>query len=448
MPKTRVSCPNCRQPVAADVDQLFDLNVDPSAKQRFLSGAFNFIQCSTCGYQGMLSTPIVYHDPEKELLMTFVPQELGLSRDDQERTIGSLINQVVNKLPQEKRKGYLLNPQGAFTLQGMVERVLEADGITKEMIQAQQQKINLIRRLANTTDESARVEIARQEDALIDAEFFSLLSRLIEAAMGAGDKESAQRLAELQNSLLPITTFGRQVQEQSAEIQATIQELQSLGKELTREKLLELLEKAPNDLRLSVMVSLTRPVMDYAFFQLLSERLDRSRGEGRTRLVELRTKLLEMTQEIDRQVEERRQEARKLVEAVLQTGDVSQAIQQNPQVIDDFFMQEVNRMLEEARKQGDLQKSAKLNQIIETAQKLNAPPELALIEAYLDAGDDQARQAFLETHQAEITVEFLETLANIAAQVQSGDDAEIAAQVRAANRQALRFSMSRNLSAN
>jgi hypothetical protein len=96
MPKTRISCPNCRQPVAADIDQLFDVGQDPTSKQRLLSGSFNSIQCQVCGYQGNAATPIVYHDPSKELLLTFVPPELNLPMSEQERMLGSLINQVVN----------------------------------------------------------------------------------------------------------------------------------------------------------------------------------------------------------------------------------------------------------------------------------------------------------------------------------------------------------------
>ena len=52
-----LTCPNCRQPILADVEQLFDVGVDPSAKQRFLSGAVNIVQCPNCGYQGSLATP-------------------------------------------------------------------------------------------------------------------------------------------------------------------------------------------------------------------------------------------------------------------------------------------------------------------------------------------------------------------------------------------------------
>lgn len=65
MPKTQINCPNCRQLIVADIEQLFDFSEDPSAKQILLSGAFNMARCPLCGFQGNLATPIVYHDAEK-----------------------------------------------------------------------------------------------------------------------------------------------------------------------------------------------------------------------------------------------------------------------------------------------------------------------------------------------------------------------------------------------
>ena len=147
MPQTRTSCPRCHQPIMADINQLFDTNIDPQAKQKILSGQFNVANCPNCGFQGTLSTPLVYHDPEKELLLTFFPPELGLPVNEQEKLIGPLINQAVNKLPLEKRKAYILRPQTMFTMQVMIEKILESDGITKEMIQNQEKKIALIREL-------------------------------------------------------------------------------------------------------------------------------------------------------------------------------------------------------------------------------------------------------------------------------------------------------------
>ena len=36
MSKTQTICPRCKQPIVAEVEQVFDLNTDPQAKQRLL----------------------------------------------------------------------------------------------------------------------------------------------------------------------------------------------------------------------------------------------------------------------------------------------------------------------------------------------------------------------------------------------------------------------------
>ena len=444
MSKTMINCPNCRQPISAEVEQLFDQGADPSAKQRLLSGAFNLVQCPHCGYQGNLATPIVYHDPTKELLITFVPTEIALPRDEQERVIGSMINQVINNLPQEKRKAYLLQPQSALTLQGLVEQILEKDGITHEMIEAQQKRLALIQRLMGVSQDVLE-EIARQEDKLIDAEFFGLLRRLVEASMMSGDQESAQALADLQQKLMPVTTFGRELQAQSKEVEAAMADLRAAGEGLTREKLLDLIEKAPNDTRLNAYVSLARPAMDYSFFQMLSEKIDRARGDGRSRLVDLRTRLLELTSQIDQQMEARASSARQLLNELLESENVEEAILANIPSIDEFFVQELNSAMEAARGKGDLDLIGKLQKVVSVLEQMSsAPPEVALIEELLDAADESELNDLLEEHQEEITPEFISALANVMNQVEAGDDQEFTQKVRAVYRKALRYSMQKN----
>lgn len=442
MAKTRINCPNCRQPIVADIEQLFDVGVEPSAKQSLLSGLTNVAQCPHCGYQGSVATPLVYHDPEKELLLTFFPPEMGLTRDEQERLIGGLINKVVNNLPQEKRKGYLLRPQTMLTFQGMLERILEADGITREMIQAQQTKLNLLQRLLNASEES-RIEMARNEDELIDAEFFGLLSRLLETSMASNDRETAQALAELQKSILPETTFGRQLQEQTQEVEAALSSLQEIGQDLTRDKLLDLVIKAPNDTRVSAFVSLARPVMDYTFFQILSERIDRARGDGRTRLIQLRERLLDLTRQVDQQLEARAAQSRQLLDKILQAEDVGETAAQYLPAFDDFFIQELNTALEAARGQGDLEKINDLQRVVQVIQEASsAPPEIAFIEELLDAPDETTRQKILEDNQDMITPEFLDTLTGLVARVEGGSqDQELVANLKAVHRQSMRYSM-------
>jgi hypothetical protein len=445
MPNTSINCPNCRQRIVADVDQLFDVGTDPTAKQKLLSGAFNIIQCPHCGFNGNLATPIVYHDHDKELLLTYVPAEVNLPRDEQERAIGTIINQVVSQLPQDQRKGYLLQPQSFLTMQSMVERILEADGITQDMIEAQQQRLNLLQRLLSVSDDSLS-DAAEQEDELLDAEFFLLLNRLIESSMLGNDQESAQRLGDLQQKLMPVTTFGQQVQEQTKEVEAAVESLREVGDELTREKLLDLVITAPNETRLNALVSLARPGMDYEFFSMLSERIDRARGDGRKRLIELREKLLEMTQAFDQQMEARANQAQQLLNSILQAENVEEAMLQSLPAIDEFFVHELDAALEATRKEGDLEKSAKLNKMQEILEQASAaPPTVELIQSLVDAPTDDERRNIIIANQDEITPEFLETLSNIVAQVDASDDQELAARVKEVYKLVLRFSMEASL---
>ena len=87
LPQTQNRCPNCSNPIQAQIMQLVDVGQDPSAKARLLSGSLNHVQCGVCGYQGQVATPMVYHDPEKELLLTFIPIEINMPKDEQEGAI-------------------------------------------------------------------------------------------------------------------------------------------------------------------------------------------------------------------------------------------------------------------------------------------------------------------------------------------------------------------------
>lgn len=445
MPKTQVSCPNCRQPVIAEIQQLFDVDADQRAKQMLLSGMYNMIQCSNCGYQGNLATPIVYHDPDKELLLTFVPPEIDLPRNEQEKVIGSLINQSINRLPQEKRKAYIFQPQSTLSMQGLVERILESDGITKEMIAAQEKRLQFIQRLLTASDES-RIELAKTEEELIDAEFYGLLNRLYETAALSGDQDGAQKIADLQKTIMPVTEYGKELLAQNEEAEAAIKSLQDAGDTLTRDKLLDLLINAPGDTHLQVLVSLARSGMDYEFFQLLSQRIDRARGDGRVRLINLREQLLEMTEAIDRQAEERRMLAKQLLSTIVNSPNVEEALRENLPVVDEFFIREVESATVEARKSGNLEQLAALQKIAEVIEKASAPPpEVQFIEQLIQAGDDSRRDQILHENSEKITPEFLGIFANLLAQIENNEDKELKKQVSDVYDQVLRFSMQANL---
>jgi hypothetical protein len=426
MARIQTSCPRCRQPIIAEVEQLFDLNVDPQAKQKLLTGTVNVARCQSCGYEGPLSTPIVYHDPEKELLLTYFPSELGLSLNEQEKTFGPLLNQVTNRLPNEKKKAYLLQPKSMFTYQTLIETILSADGITKEMLDEQQKKINLLQRLITTSPET-RVEVIKQDSALIDETFFILLARYMEAAAAQGNKKLLDTLNEVQNVLVDNTEIGQKIKLQSSEMEAALKDLQAAGKDgLTREKLLDLLINAPTDTRISTIVSYTRSGMDYSFFQLLTDKVEQSQGEEKERLIELRKKLLEMTEAIDKRLDEELIRARKLLETILSSPDIEKAVEQNLDQMDEFFNQVLKTALEDARQRGDLERSSKINQVILAVEKASAPPpEVALIEKFLAAENETELNSLVEENAAQLTPEFMQILNSIVAQSGESNNPEV-----------------------
>ncbi|MDX9991891.1 MAG: CpXC domain-containing protein [Anaerolineales bacterium] len=406
MPQSQISCPRCRQMIPAQVEQLFDVTAEPAAKQRLLGRVSNYARCQFCGFEGPLSTPIVYHDNEKELLLTFFPSELGLPVNEQEKLVGPLISKVMDRLPAEKRKGYLLRPQSFLTYQSMIERILEADGVTKEMLDSQQKRIDLIQHLIQTTTPEVRADMIKENAALLDEAFFGLFNRLVEAAMQSGQQPTAEAMSALQEELLDGSEYGRQLKEQFEEIQAAVKTLQDVGEGLTREKLLEIFISAPSDARLKALVSMTRNGLDYSFFQVLTERIDKATPDERVVLEALREKLLDLTNQMDKALEAQMKAADEFIEQILTAPAISQVVTQNlEQFNNEAIAQVLESKMREATQNQDNQRLQKIQQIVMVLQQASTPPELELVQALVDAPDEAAMEKMLAENEAMISDE-------------------------------------------
>jgi hypothetical protein len=448
MPRIQTSCPRCHQPIVAEIQQLFDMNTDPTAKQHLLSRTTNVSHCQACGYEGMLSVPVVYHDPEKELLLTYFPPELGLPVNEQEKQIGPLINQVVNSLPAEKRKGYLFRPQTMLTYQTLIDRILEADGITKEMVEAQQKRINLIQQLIATANPEDRKKIIADNNALADGNLFAIFSTLIESASMQGDEKSAQMLSALNQELLEGTEMGRELLAQNQEAQKALKALQDASKNgLTRERLLEILSEISSVSALTTVVSLTRNGLDYQFFQSLTERIEKETGEAKEKYTALRDNLLKITRDYDNEINKRMANAGKLLDSILAEADMEEAVKKHANEIDDFFSQAIHSAFDKANQSGDLARLEKIQKLSAVIEKFSTPPpELELIQKLVDAKDDIERHRLMEENNDLITDELLQALNSIIAEGQSHkENPELITILESIYKQALRFNMEKKL---
>ena len=451
MPQTQIACPRCRQMITANVEQLFDVTQDPQAKQRLLGGVSNMARCPHCGYQGRLATPIVYHDNDKELLLTYFPPELNVPLNEQERIIGPQIKQVMDRLPPEKRKAYLLKPVPNLTYESMMQTILEKDGITPEMLKEQQERVALVERLLQASAPDVRSEIIKQNGKLIDEQFFALFSRLAQSAAAGGQEPIARAMIDVQKQLLEETEFGRGLKESVGELEAATKTLQDVGQALTREKLLDIVLESQNDARVRAYATIARNGMDYQFFQLLSERIDKASGDEKTRLESVREKLLDYTNEIDKQMESRYKQAQEFVESLLAKDDIVKAVRENLDGFTQDAVDIVNQMLRQASEKNDYTRMGKLQKMVEILREVSTPPEVAFIEQLLDTPDGMALDKMLDENRDLINDQFMEALIGLVAQVdqaseQGNPEAKaLGEKLSKVYKSALRFSMQKNM---
>ena len=438
---TQIQCPNCKSPIQAQIQQLIDVGQDPSAKARLLSGSINHIQCGVCGFDGAVGTPIVYHDPQHELLLTYVPLEASMPKDEQERIIGQLIKHVSDRLPPEERKGYLFQPQTILTLQGLIERVLEADGITKEEIDAQRATMRLFEEMLTTPDDQIETFVL-EHDAELNAQFFQIAGLALQST---GDRQTTEAMGARLEKIIEFSTFGQKLKAQEEALKDATESLQSLSEEgITREALLDLLVDAPDENRVVALVNLIRPAMDYNFFQLLTERIDQAEGEEKEQLSALRQQILEITEELDRVQEVRAAQAASLLKALLEADDLDQAILQAMPVIDELFLGilKANQQAAEERNDEDLAKSlANIEERIRSIAQDSMPEGFRLAQQILETEDEEAALAILEQNKEAIDDNLLNALVSTIQQLEASEEKDSAERIQRIYKQALKISM-------
>ncbi|MCD4753917.1 MAG: hypothetical protein K8R40_12670 [Anaerolineaceae bacterium] len=432
MPQTQLPCPNCGQLVAADVQQLFDVAQDADAKKLFLSGQANMAACQSCGYQGPVHVPVVYHDPEKELLLTFFPPELNTPLNRQEQIIGPLVRKVMDNLPAEQRRGYLFKPQTMLTFKRMMEVVLEADGITPEMMKQQQDRLQLLQRLVQTSEESL-AHVVDQDAASIDEEFFQLLNSLVQMTASQGDQEGAQKLVGLQQFLFENTEKGKELKAQVDEAQAAITSLQEASQDggLTQEKLLDLIIDAQTDIRLITLVNYAYQGLDYTFFSLLAQRIEKTGEDEKSRLMELRDRLLEMRQEIDKELAEQMESTRKLITEIINTDPMEEALGKHAQLINQGFVDVLQGEMARAQQELDMGRGQKLQKLMDIINEATKPPaEILFAQELITTETEEELDTILEARNDEINDQLAQSLGMLIQQTEGRQDVDQATKER------------------
>jgi hypothetical protein len=268
--------------------------------------------------------------------------------------------------------------------------------------------------------------------------------------MSSGQEPVARSMIDLQKQLLAETEIGRNLQQSVGELEAASKALKDAGQSLTREKLLELVLESQTDGRLKAFVNLARGGMDYQFFQLLTEKIDKSTGDEKTRLESIREKLLDYVNQVDKQLEARYKQAQDLVESILKQDDIEKATRENLEGFSQDAVDVVNQFLRQASEKNDYTRMGKLQKMVQVLQEASAPPpEVAFIEKLIEAPDDGAIEAMLKANDAIVNEQFIEALSGLVAQMDAQDNAEAKAlgeKLGQVYKLALKYSMKKKIS--
>jgi len=310
-----------------------------------------------------------------------------------------------------------------LTYDTLIEKILEADGITKEMIQNEEKKVNLLRQLLTCSEESIP-EIIKQEEAQIDQSFFTLFTNIQASAVQSADDATRKRIKAIQDVLLTETAYGRELKKKAESTQKAIKDLQDLGDKLNRDTLLELVLNSPDETYLQTLAGLARDGMDYQFFTNLSGRIEKaSSDEDKKKYAEIREKLLEMVQQIDAAIAGQKQLRKQVFDEIMKEEDLEQGIARYARAIDDSFLEIAQSELAAARKNGDFIRSGKIQKLIDTIEKMSEmPPEVEFLEELLQKTDVAELTATLDANKEKLTGDFKKILDSLIAQLQQTPD--------------------------
>lgn len=430
-----MTCPSCGTPYPVQIFSIIDVGQDPILKNLFLSGQINVAVCPRCGAGGAISSPLLLHDPAHNFLGVYVPEQLPINK--QQEVIGQLSKRLMDGLPPEDRRGYMLTPKQFLTYQSFVEAVLETEGITREMLDKQRRQLQLVEQaLTALQDTEGFRRLVQERDAEMDDEFFGMIQALITAASSGGDEEGARSLVELRERLIEQTTWGKGVQKQRAAIA-------QLKPETTTSQLVDMVVAAEDERTVDALVTAGRPLVNYMFYQELTQRSEAAAKVGNqaeaNRLAALRDHILDYSKKLDELQQAIWQQASQMLSEILSANDLRQAVLDRAPYIDDNFLSVLAANLQRAEQQGATAALERLREVWDAAVAViqeDAPPEIRLINDLLSAEYPAETRQMLAKNRDLVNDDLIAAMAELATQLEGQGEKELATRLRQIRSQA------------
>ncbi|MEM7531873.1 MAG: CpXC domain-containing protein [Chloroflexota bacterium] len=428
----QIQCPSCGTPYTVPVFSIIDLGVNPELKMPLLSGQVNIALCRQCGAGGPMGAPLMVHDPENDFLGVYVPAESGMNDIQRQKAIGDLTQTLMNKLPTESRRGYMLQPQPFMDWQRFMEKLWESEGVTPEMLRRQGAQSSLLQQLLGLANDEKALELAIERNReLIDRQFIAILQQYLTAAEAQGRVRELELMMALYEKVLAVTDAGAEVQQLQDKVRGILEQITN---QTTRPELLTLLVDAwkdeDGDSIIPALMSSIYPMLDYQFLVALSERVDAAESdEDKEILNELREFVVTFQDQQRQQQEAVVQQVQTIVQDVMQADNPQQQLRQYADYINDAFMNILVANIQQAQQQNQMGVARTLSQIYQMALEIvqeRMPPEMRLLNQLMAAPDEASVRQLLRENRHMLTNEFMAALEPMEAQMREGGRADLA----------------------
>ncbi|NJL05244.1 MAG: hypothetical protein HC911_10155 [Chloroflexaceae bacterium] len=443
----QLQCPNCNTPFTTEIFTLVDVTADPSLKGMFLSGQVNVAVCPACGFASRLGTPLAYHDAEKQLFLIDIPSELELPVEDQERFIGAVSSSLMQSLPEGASRSHLFTPQRFMSLQSLVDAVLDAEGISREVRDRQRRIVDVLSMLAEAAasndDALFSQTVTTQRDAL-DTEFFTILNIYIEASQREQRDETAMLLTLVRDKLATqgfaelIAKAGTQLGANGANGAAATDE----PDEGDLEAILARLEAA-DTAQLEGVLAEIRPFIDYAFFDLWTARIEAATQAGDSdraaHLTTRRQQILETVTAMDQQAQAMFEAGSAALQEVLAASDDRAALEALGERLDDAFLMVLAANAAAAQREGHtelLERFEQLGTLAVEVIQAKLTPEERLINELMMAETARDSTRILRSNAKLVTPELIKQFNELADSHAQRGSSETAEQLRRFAREA------------
>lgn len=201
--KVTITCPQCNQPFTNTVVRVVEAADDTLAIQ-LAAGTLNQQPCPNCGFVGMVSWPLLYHDRQREALLAAIPGLEAMNEEQVWAAIGPQLEWIVGGLPLAVQEAaYLYQPRMFPTVEilGMIVSGLRRGAELNVAVKAAYRSQLLQAVLLVGKDTRQRRLLFAENSDLADEEMLGVLNTMIEESLQNVGLASAARLTDIRDDL-------------------------------------------------------------------------------------------------------------------------------------------------------------------------------------------------------------------------------------------------------